>query len=249
MARNIVSTDDLLAVCVDQYGYSEPLGRVLSNVLFWSQFAEHHLGSQVGFFKTDAELARDLHKHPKTVGRLLRKVCAPAESGKSDAVFFMRYAPRPWDHSGRVRWLFRTELGAEIIDAAKARSEARLSRKNRKQNAAIGRIEMHRSTAPKRCGRSPQNAATHIKQKDFSNSQEQTLSLSDERETPEFYEEKESREGLKIEKFASLWKTACEEVSRPTLTWRPSEISRWSADLSVNSLRRWVSPSNRMKML
>ena len=87
MARKIVSDDDLFDVCADRYGYTEPLGRTLSNVLFWSQFAQHRLRRQLGFFKTDAELARDIHKHPKTVGRLLREVCAPAENEKRGAVF------------------------------------------------------------------------------------------------------------------------------------------------------------------
>jgi hypothetical protein len=161
MTRSIASTDDLFAVCADRYGYPEPAARVLSDVLYWSQFPQHHLRGQLGIFKTDGELARELHKHPKTVGRLLRKVCAPAESGKPDAVFLTRYAPKPWHPSGRVRWLFRTELGDEIIAYALERAEVRLSRKrSRKQNAATGRRDMHRSAASKRSDRSPQYAAT-----------------------------------------------------------------------------------------
>jgi len=224
-----VSENDLFAVCAHQYGYSEPLARVLSNVLFWSQFPGHRVRGQLGIFKTDAELAKDVHKHPKTVGRLLREVCAPAEIVKRGAVFSTRYAPRPWDPSGRVRWLFRTELGNEIIDAAKTLAKARLNRKTRKQTAATDRREMQRSSASKRCERSPQIAATHIIQRDCSDSQTETLSSGEAERETDSYEEKDSREG--IEKFASFWNTACEECNRPKLAWRPSEVSKWSAGL------------------
>src|SRR5262245_44196943 len=228
MTRNTVSTDDLFAVCVNQHGYSEPVARVLSNVLFWSQFPQYHLRGRLGIFKTDAELARDLHKHPKTVGRLLREVCAPADIVKRGAVFSTRYAPKPGQSSGRVRWLFRTELGDEIIDEAKARAKARLSRKTRKQNAATDRREMQGSAAPKRCERLPQNAATYIEQKHLSDSQTENLSSSEaERETSNFGDEIWEE----IEKLARFWKTACEECNRPTLAWRPSEVTHWSPQL------------------
>jgi hypothetical protein len=231
MMPNTASTDDLFAVCVDHYAYSEPVAGVLSKVLFWSQFPQYRLRGRLGIFKTDAEIAKDVRKHPKTVGRLLRKVCAPAESGKSNAVFLTRYAPKPWHPSGRVRWLFRTELGDEIIDAAKALAKARLSRKSRKQNVATGRSELHRPAASKRSDRSPRYAATHIKQKHYTDSQTETLSsVEAERET-ESYEEKGFPEG--IERFARLWKTACEECDRPRLAWRPSEVRRWSSELST----------------
>jgi hypothetical protein len=232
MAPNVVSSDDLFAVCGHQYGYPEPVARVLSKVLFWSQFAEHQLGGQLGFFKTDAELAGELRKHPKTVGRLLREVCAPAEIEKRGTVFRTRYAPKPWHPSGRVRWLYRTELGDAIIDAAKAHAMGRLSRKTGKQNAATDRREMHRSASPKRCDRSPQNVATYIEQKDSSESHSDSLSSGEaERETPNSHNEKEVRGG--IERLVRLWKTVCEELKRPELVWRPSEVRQWSSRLNT----------------
>jgi len=242
MARNIVSTDDLFAVCTESYGYKEPIARVLSNVLFWSQLAQHYFHGHLGIYKTDAELARDLHKHPKTVGRLLRHVSAPAEKEKPRTVFHTRYGPKPGAPGGRVRWLFRTELGNEIIDAAKAHAKARLSRKSRKQNAATDRREMQQSAAPMRGERSPQNVATHIKQKDFSDSQTESLSFAEaEREKPASYEkEKKLREEIKseteesrVKRFVSLWNLACEERNRPELAWHPSDVGLWSQKLST----------------
>ena len=230
MARNTVSSDDLFTVCAHQYGYAESVARVLSNLLFWSQFAQNYFRGHIGIYKTDGELARELHKHPKTVGRLLREVSAPAEKDKPRAVFHTRYGPKPGAPGGRVRWLFRTELGDQIIEAAKARAEARLSQKSRRQNAATGRREMQGSATPKRFDRSPQYAATHIRQNHFSNSRTDTLSSAEaERETPNSYEEKESREG--IERLVRCWKTVCEECNRPELAWRTSEVRRWSAGL------------------
>src|SRR5262245_39416083 len=108
MTRDIASSDDIFAVCATSYDYPEPIARVLSHTLYWSQHPKHELAGQLGIYKTDAELAKELHKHPKTIGRLLRQVCSPVGSDKPRPVFHTRYAPMPSQYSGRVRWLFRT---------------------------------------------------------------------------------------------------------------------------------------------
>jgi hypothetical protein len=92
---------------------------------------------------------------------------------------------------------------------------------------------------------SPQNVATHIKQKDFSDSQTETLSLAEaEREKAASHEKKKKlREKIKsetenesreeVKRFVSLWNLACEECNRPELAWHPSEVEHWSPKLST----------------
>ena len=59
MARNTVSSDDLFTVCAHQYGYAKSVARVLSNLLFWSQFAQNYFRGHIGIYKTDGELAEN----------------------------------------------------------------------------------------------------------------------------------------------------------------------------------------------
>src|SRR6478735_7893972 len=67
-------------------------------------------------------------------------------------------------------------------------------------------------------------------QMDSSESHSESLSSAEAERETESYEEKGFPEG--IERFASFWKTACEECNRPTLAWRPSEVRGWSSKLS-----------------
>src|SRR5206468_2390684 len=100
------SSSDLFQVCL-QY-FTEPEARVASEVLFWSQFAEHEVRGRVGFFKEDRELGEAIGKHPKSVGRTLIKLCAKLGEDNPEALFIVEHGPKPWAKSGRVRWLFRT---------------------------------------------------------------------------------------------------------------------------------------------
>ena len=114
--KQLASRDDLFAVCADRF--PEPVARVASILLFWSQLAQHHFRGRLGIYKTDADIAAEIRKHPKTAGRLVVKVCAlPGTTFASD-LFVMAYGPKPRAHSGRVRWLFRTALGDQLIDKA-----------------------------------------------------------------------------------------------------------------------------------
>jgi hypothetical protein len=231
---NNPTASDFFEVCLRHF--PEPQARVASELLFWSQFAEHTFRGRIGFYKENRELGEKIGKHPKSVGRTLRKFCALVGEDRPDALFIIDHGPKPRARSGRVRWLIRTPRGDELVIvaqtlAAERQLAAALRLKTRRRNAAIGEHKTGPSVSAKGPDRSPQYAATHLEQKNFSDSQTDTLSLAEERETPDFYEEKESREEIKIEKFASFWKTACEECNKPTLAWRPSEVSLWSPGL------------------
>ena len=192
MPRSNPTASDFFAVCLRHL--PEHQARVASELLFWSQFAEHKFRGRTAFYKEDRELAEKLGKHPKSVGRTLRKFCALAGEDRPDALFIIDHGSKPWARSGRVRWLTRTPRGDELVGAAqKFATERELAaarrRKTRAQRAAIEEHKMGLSVSARGPDHSPQNVATHIKQKDFSNSQTEALSLAEaEREKAASYE-------------------------------------------------------------
>jgi hypothetical protein len=231
---NNPTASDFFEVCLRHF--PEPQARVASELLFWSQFAEHTFRGRTGFYKENRELGEKIGKHPKSVGRILRKFCALVGEDRPDALFIIDHGPKPRARSGRVRWLSRTPRGDELVIAAqkfaaeRQLAAARRGRKTRGQNVAIEEHKAGLSVSAKGPDRSPQNVATHLKQKHFSDSQTDTLSSAEAERETESYEEKGFPEG--IERFARLWKTVCEECNRPTLAWRPSEVRGWSSKLS-----------------
>jgi hypothetical protein len=110
------TASDFFAVCLRHL--REPEARVASELLFWSQFAEHKFRGRTAFYKEDRELAEKLGKHPKSVGRTLRKFCALGGEDRPDALFIIDHGPKPRARSGRVRWLIRTPRGDEFVSAA-----------------------------------------------------------------------------------------------------------------------------------
>ena len=205
-----------------------PVARVASILLFWSQLAQHHFRGRLGIYKTDADIAAEIRKHPKTAGRLVVKVCAlPGTTFASD-LFVMAYGPKPRAHSGRVRWLFRTALGDQLINKA---LELAGARRQRKHPAAIGGNKSVSPVTAKCSYRSPQNAATPYLHKDDADLRSQEhLSLAElQKEKPDLTKEKRLQEELK--KLEALWNRACTECGQVTLVWPPSEVRRWSAKL------------------
>ena len=76
------TSSDLFKVC--RRYLKEPQARVASELLFWSQFAEHEFRGRVGFYKEDRELAEAIGKHPKSVGRTVITICAKPGEDKSE---------------------------------------------------------------------------------------------------------------------------------------------------------------------
>ena len=188
------TSSDLFKVC--RRYLKEPQARVASELLFWSQFAEHEFRGRVGFYKEDRELAEAIGKHPKSVGRTVITICAKPGEDKSESLFIIDHGPKPKARAGRVRWLFRTKRGDELVSEAEEYSAARL-RKKRERVAAI--VE-HQTSQPIRVNcvdRSPQNVATHIEeQMNASNSLAENLSsVRKQRETPDLSKEKNFRKG------------------------------------------------------
>ena len=178
------TSSDLFKAC-RQY-FSEPEAQVASELLFWSQFAEHEFRGRIGFFKEDRELADKIGKHPKSIGRTLRKLGARVGEEMPDALFILDYGPKPWARSGRVRWLFRTPRGDELVIAAQElAAAARSRRKKREQDAAIEGHQTNRPISAKGAHRSPQTAATLIEQMNCSDLPTEVLSSEEgEKKTP-----------------------------------------------------------------
>jgi len=223
------TTSDLFQVC--RRYFSEPEARVASELLFWSQFAEHEFRGRIGFFKEDRELADKIGKHAKSIGRTLRKFGARVWEEMPHALFVLDYGPKPWARSGRVRWLFRTPRGDELVIEAQELAEAARSRqKKREQDAPIEGHQTNRPIRAKRAHRSPQTAATLIEQIDSSDLPTDVLSFAErEKKTPDSFKEKKFQE--EVRRLEKLWATACNECGHAPLRWLPSEVRRWHTGL------------------
>jgi hypothetical protein len=221
------TTSDLFKVC--RRYFSEPEARVASELLFWSQFAQHEFRGRVGFYKEDRELGEQLGKHPKSIGRTLRRFSAMPGEDRPDALFIIDHGPKPRARSGRVRWLFRTKRGDGLVSEAEEYSATRL-RKKREQVAAIVEHQTGRPIRVNYVDRSPQNVATHIEQINDSDSLAESLSsVRKQREKPDLSKEEKLQEG--VTRLERLWAKACIEKGQPTLIWLPSDVRRWSGKL------------------
>ena len=126
------------------------------------------------------------------------------------SLFIIDHGPKPKARAGRVRWLFRTKRGDELVSEAEEYSAARL-RKKRERVAAI--VE-HQTSQPIRVNcvdRSPQNVATHIEeQMNASDSLAENLSsVRKQRETPDLSKRKKLQEGVR--RLERLWAKVCNE--------------------------------------
>ena len=230
MRNQLALTPDLFKVCLRYY--SQHVASVAASLLYWWQHAEHEFGGRTWFFKTNAELAEEFGKHPKTVQRAVLQVCATVGDDSSEALFIMSYHPKPWERAGRVRYLSVTARGEEMLAAAIELAKARRPRKNREQNAVSNGHQKGRSVSSKRPHRSPQNAPSHINQKNLSESHSDGLSSSlKQREKTASSKEEGFREGIEIERFVRLQNQACHENNKPWLAWKPREVERNRAKL------------------
>jgi hypothetical protein len=219
------TTPDLFQVSLRHF--SQPVASVASELLFWSQCGEHKLRGREGFYKEDADLVQAIGKDASSIRRALARICAKVGEDRPEALFEIAHGPKPGQRSGQVRWLFRKPRGDELIGEALLLAQARQEKRQRSATKRsgkappVGRIRPHRSA---------QNERTLSIQMDSSESHSESLSSAEAERETESYEEKGFPEG--IERFASFWKTACEECNEPTLAWRPSEVRRWSSKLS-----------------
>jgi hypothetical protein len=224
------TTPDLFQIC--RRYYSEPVARVASELLFWSQCGCNKLRGREGFFKEDADLVRDIGKHASSIRRTLSRICTKVGEDRPGALFEIAHGPRPWERSGRVRWLFRMPRGDEMIREALLLAEAR---DQRRQNYATDRSASRGPVKRVRTHRSAQNERTLYIQKDISesHSESRSESLSTKQERREKnqpkYLKKEDRE--KLDRFVERWNVVCKECNEPMLAWLPSDIERLATRL------------------
>ena len=129
--KPIASDIDLFRLCREIY--PERIARVASVALFWSQWAKHELRGRIGIYKTDADLADQIGRRPKTCGVNLIEVCTTSE--EPAALFQVAYGPKAGQHAGHCRWLFLTPRGEQIIEAAKKSASGARAGKTRTTNA------------------------------------------------------------------------------------------------------------------
>jgi hypothetical protein len=157
--------NDLFKVC--RRHFREPVARVASELLYCSQYAQYKLRGRPGFYKEDAELAEDIGKSPSSIRRALWCVCAKAsEECTDDPLFLVAYGPRPWERSGRSRWLHITTRGKELIREALLIAKAR---DEKRQNAYTDRSGKARSVRRDCMDRSAQNGRTLLFRKTLQN--------------------------------------------------------------------------------
>jgi hypothetical protein len=156
-----IATKDELFRAIHKYVKPASVARTGAELLYWWQFARHSLKGRKGIFKEDSELGECLGIHPKTAGRHVIGLCATASEndapGGKVQLFELDYGPKPWAHSGRVRWLFIRPEGLKIIAEA-----LELKRLRRKRVAPTDGKEKHRPRGARYANRSPQNAPTLI---------------------------------------------------------------------------------------
>jgi hypothetical protein len=227
------TTADLFQVC--RRDYSEPVARVGSELLFWSQCGHNKLRGRPGFFKEDADLVKAIGKNASSIRRALSRICAKVGEDQADALFEIAHGPKPGQRSGRVRWLFRTPRGDEMIREALRLAEAR----REVRSASINRGGKAQSVKRDWMDRSAQNERTLYK-KNSSESQSDALSSTPERrEKTKLEFLKENRKELKIEendkeelkRFVDHWNAICTECNEPTLAWLQTDIERLAIQL------------------
>ena len=227
MPKDRATTPDLVRVC--RRYYTRPEAEVAAEVLYWSQFAKHKLrgADRIGFFKEDAELAETIAKDRSSIRRALASICAKPGEERPETLFIREHGPRPWERSGRVRWLFRTPRGHELISEALLLSA---SREGKRQKASTGRSDKTRPMSADCTERSAQNEPTLIKQNHYSESQPESLSSPrNEREKSEPELQDKNQE---VEKVATIWNEACHASGETSLVWLPTEVKRFSAGLA-----------------
>ena len=222
------TTSYLFQVC--RQHFSEPVARVASEVLFWSQCGHYKLRGREGFFKEDAELAPAIGKDASSIRRALSHICAKVGENRPEALFEIDHGPKPGQRSGRVRWLFRMPRGDEMIREALLLAEAsHRKRRNARNNGSKTPLPV----TPDWTQRSAQSERTLYTQKDFSKSQSECLSSKQgKREKPrsdllkEKSREEKENDGKELTRFVNHWNAVCTECNEPTLAWLPSDVER-----------------------
>ncbi len=231
--RQTASRDDLFRAALNHLDRRRSVARTAAELLYWSQFAEHRFKGQVGIYKEDTELERDLGVHPKTAGRHVLELCAAGSKSKAGTAeggrpkfFEVAYGPKPKARSGRVRWLFIRPEGLEVIEEA-----LELGRLRRERIAPADRKKKFRPRGSDQSNRSPQNAPTHIYHRDASNRRSGILSSSSaEKEPRDTTSKKESQ--AEVNRLEESWRKVCEQSNRHDLIWREQDVHRYSKELA-----------------
>ena len=228
------TTPDLFQVC--RRCFPEWVAKVGAELLFWSQCGHNKLRGRAGFFKEDADLIKAIGKNASSIRRALSRICAKVGEDQADALFEIAHGPKPGQRSGRVRWLFRTPRGDEMIREALRLADARQRRCDTRPPIGAERHNQSGEIAP--TGQRKMSAPYN--QKNSSESQSDALSSTPERrEKTKLEFLKENRKELKIEendkrgikKFVNHWNAICTECNEPTLAWLQTDIERLAIQL------------------
>ncbi len=256
-----VSEPELFGIC--RQLYSEPIARVTSVALYWTQFALHRLRGQLGIYKTDDDLGNAIGRHPKTAGTNLMKVCSPRGQNPGAALFEVTYGPKAGQDGGRCRWLFITPRGEQIIETARKQRGAReLVKRNRASTGEKGcrseetpdeNIKRRQSTDTISTDQSPRMTPTLFTE-DSSAIPSNNISSRNQRERLKNYSEKGVPEG-KESRISRLWEQACKSSGRSDRLWRPSEVRKFHGAFSEIESMAFVKEmsdqtlSERLKLL
>jgi hypothetical protein len=206
---------------------SEPHARVATYIIFWFQLAKHRRKGRVGLYKTDQELETDTGK--RSAGRLLLHLaCAsavpapkpkPIRLRQTKPLFEIDYGPKPGQGSGRVRWIYLTEVSLKIIDEA---LEAR------EEKSSSGKAKPHLPVAMKCSDQSSKKSAIPIDQTDTSYIPTNSLSGSKAKENA-----LGSKEVLgTINRVFQAWNTSCTKSGKSQLKWSDLDQKRFLPELS-----------------
>ena len=222
--KRLADTNLLFQVCKQEL--SEPVARVASCCLFWSQHAKHKFKGRLAIYKTDKELALEIGKHWKTVGRLLLTVCTHKNSIPAISLFEAYYGSKPYASGGRVRWLIPTPKGHAFI--AKA-LEMRADRDAKKNNAATTKNKTL-PPLPANCSDQLPHSVAILSKILLKANPTEVLSMEVD---PEKVSSSTSGKELQgeVKRIVSAWNQVCEKNKRVDLIWKPRAVNRLTDDL------------------
>jgi hypothetical protein len=200
--------------------------RAAAHVLFWLQHAKMTLKGRCGIYKEDAELAQNLGGHAKTAGRLILDLADVTKATRSkkltlkEALFEIGYGPKPGQRTGRVRWIFATQVSQRVLDDA---------RKLRQEKIAKGEKKISSMLAANQTSQLPQIAPILSSQITYTNKPQEFLS------TPKT--KKKAHQPLpdsaqaEISRLANTWNEQCQVHNRNTLVWLPNDVEKHTGEL------------------
>ena len=179
-----------------------------------------------GIYKEDAELAQNLGGHAKTAGRLIVDLADVTKATRSkkltlkEPLFEIGYGPKPGQRSGRVRWIFATEVSRRFLDdAGRARQE-----KSAKGGKKISSVLVVNQTS-----QSPQIAPILSSQITDNNKPQEFLSIPKTKKKA--HQPLPESAQAEISRLANTWNQQCQVHNRNTLVWLPTDVEKHAGEL------------------